>query len=352
MLSIYPRGRGLAPATGLTSLLAATLAVASCSENSTSAQGPVSVADASGSSGGGSGGGGGSSSGSTPVTEDASVTPPPDATTPPAEDGAPEANSPSTDSGENADASGDAQAPCVFCEDFETGQIDPNKWTQYTSTGQTIEIEGQIVAHGKYAMHVQGQSGPSDYALLVTKSAPAALHGTSSFGRVYFYTAPMLTSGHTSMVFAGNVGTGPATGPSPFPKLRYMEVANIHAGWQLGFDLLDISPLVEMVAYPSSKVTVSAWQCLEWDFEDQPDHITMWVNGTQIGTFDNTDIAYSSTGSIPQPGTPIYNGMNSGIIGGFDTFGVGFHDWHPAQPFDLYYDDFVLDTKRIGCLPP
>jgi hypothetical protein len=111
------------------------------------------------------------------------------------------------------------------------------------------------------------------------------------------------------MVFAGNNGGGAANGPGPFPKLRYMEVANISGGWQIGFDLLDLSPLVEEVAYPPGSVPVAAWQCLEWDFEDNPDHITFWINGTQSGTFDNTDIAYYSPNK-PAPGT-IYNGMTA-----------------------------------------
>jgi hypothetical protein len=33
------------------------------------------------------------------------------------------------------------------------------------------------------------------------------------------------------------------------------------------------------------------------------------------------------------------------------TFGVGFHDWHPQRQFDIYYDDLVLDSKRVGCPP-
>jgi len=42
-------------------------------------------------------------------------------------------------------------------------------------------------------------------------------------------------------------------------------------------------------------------------------------------------------------------GTSSGLIGGFDLFYIGFHDWHPAKVFDLYYDDVVLDAKKIGC---
>jgi hypothetical protein len=261
------------------------------------------------------------------------------------------------DSGGALDAANDAPRESgtpdcagLICEDFESGKIDPGKWDTVIS-GSTLAVQQQVVAHGKYAMQVHGAAGPSDWAQLVAKNVPPALKGTTTFGRVYFYITPKpLTSGHTEMIFAGNTGTGTANGPAPFSKLRYMEVSNINGGWQLSFDLLDVGPLVEEVAYPKGQVPTTVWVCLEWEFQDTPDHITMWTDGTQIGVFDDTDVAYASPGPIPQPGAPLYNGKSSDIVGGFDTFGFGFHDWHPQKAFDLYYDDLVLSTTRVGCL--
>jgi hypothetical protein len=45
--------------------------------------------------------------------------------------------------------------------------------------------------------------------------------------------------------------------------------------------------------------------------------------------------------------------MSSGLIGGFAQFGFGFYDRHSQgrSAFDLYYDDIVLSTNRVGCLP-
>jgi hypothetical protein len=130
-----------------------------------------------------------------------------------------------------------------------------------------------------------------------------------------------------------------------------MEISNIHGGWQAGFDLLDISPLVEEVMYPagSPQVPTDAWTCLEWQFTDTPaDTVTFWVDGKVIGTFDNQHVSYPPGHT---PGTPLYNGTSSGLIGGYELFGFGFHDWHPSMAFDLYYDDIVLDTKRVNCTP-
>ncbi len=256
------------------------------------------------------------------------------------------------DAGDAGDAISEAGSGCsgLFCEDFEQGQIDTTKWDLLTGAGGTLMVQQQTVAHGKYALQVHGVAGPSDYGLIVTKKAPASLQG-AHYGRAYFFITPKpLTSGHTQMVFAGMNGTGAANGPGPLPKLRYLEVANINGGWQIGFDLLDIAPLVEEVAYPagSPQVPVVSWTCLEWQFNDQPDSINLWVDGKAIGTFDDQHVSYPSG---HPPGTPLYNGKSSGLIGGFNLFGFGFHDWHPNKPFDIFYDDIVLDVRRVGCLP-
>jgi hypothetical protein len=261
--------------------------------------------------------------------------------------------------GEDAQASADAEpeasaeagAACggLLCEDFEQGQLDPTRWDVQTGAGGTLSIESDLAAHGRYAMHVHGLAGPADYALIVTKNAPSAL-AAGAFGRAYFFITPKpLTSGHTQMTFAGSDGTGTAEGPGPFSKLRYMEVANINGGWQIGFDLLDVSPLVEEVAYPagSPQVPVMTWSCLEWQYSDEPDVVNLWVDGAAIGTFDNEHVSYPGGHT---PGSPLYQGTSSGLIGRYSVFGFGFHDWHPNKPFDLYYDDIVLDTKRVGCL--
>jgi hypothetical protein len=254
-----------------------------------------------------------------------------------------------------AGSAGAAGAPngCagLLCEDFEQGMIDPAKWDLKQGGGGTAVVQTAKVAHGKYALQVHALAGQTeDYAQIVSKGAPAGLKGTH-FGRANFFTTPKpLTSGHTSMVYAGRNGTGTANGPGPFQKLRYMELSNIHGGWQAGMVLLDVAPLVEEVVYPagSPQVPTDAWACLEWQFTDTPDTATFWVDGKAIGTFDDQHVSYPGGHA---PGTPLYNGTSTGLIGGFELFVFGFHDWHPAQAFDLYFDDIVLDVKRVNCLP-
>ena len=220
------------------------------------------------------------------------------------------------------------------------------------ASGGTLALQTQQVAHGKYAARFHGATGPSDdWALLVAKNVPAAMTGTTTFGRAYLYfPAEGASDIHIQFAFAGKNGTGSGAGPAPFPKLHYLEVGSYIGEWQLGFDLLDLSPNVEEVSYSKNHVPTSQWVCVEWRFEDNPDRVTVWMDGAQVATFDDTNVGYASPGPVPKSGGPLYDGTSSNLIGGFESFGFGFHDWHPQKAFDMYYDDVVLDVKRPGCL--
>ena len=248
-------------------------------------------------------------------------------------------------------AGGASPCPGLLCEDFESGSIDPAKWDT-SSKGGTLAVQTQQVAHGKYALHLQGLgSGSDDWATLFAKNAPAALKSATTFGRASMYfSAAVSASLHIQFSFAGSNGTGSGTGPAPLTKLRYLEVGSYNGQWQLSMDIHDVAPNIEDSAYAGTNIPTNKWVCVEWELEDQPERITLWVGGTQAGVFDNMHINYSSDGT--KSGGTFYQGKTSGIIGVFDTFGIGFHDWHPAKAFDVYYDDVVLDTKRIGCPAP
>ena len=230
----------------------------------------------------------------------------------------------------------------LLCEDFESGQIDPAKWTTPTSNGGTFTLQQRIVAHGKYAVQFHGNANLAspDYAYLIWKNAPQSM-AKHNFGRAYFYVTPKPRSDDMGMVFGGTAG---------FPRPTYLSLANHGSGWQFGFIKLSGTPTGEVQAYPPPDIPVGVWTCLEWEFNDQPTSINVWVDGKMIGSLTNEDIAYPSG---HQPGAPLYANANSDLIGAFTDFGIGYYDWHPqGRPaFDLYYDDIVLGTARPGCLP-
>jgi hypothetical protein len=252
--------------------------------------------------------------------------------------------------GSALDAGGDAAAGApgscggVFCEDFELGQLDPAKWSTPALGGATMTVQTKTVAHGKYAVQFHGAASPSsnDYVYIITKTAPAALQ-KHSFGRAYMYMSPQRNDIDMGLVFGGTAG---------FPKPTYMSIANHGTGWQLGFIKLSGAPGGETQTYPPGDIPVAKWTCLEWELNDNPDEMNVWGDGKAIGTLNKNSKVGFCSGGCSQPAS-LYDNKNSGLIGAFTDFGFGFYDWHPmGRPaFDLYYDDIVLSTERVGCMP-
>ena len=247
----------------------------------------------------------------------------------------------------------------IFCEDFEQGQgqLDTTKWEVQKGGGGIEAVQGQTVAHGMYALHVQGTGARGDFAMIMTKNLPPTLQGAGPFfGRAYLYATTNL-SAHIELGFAGttrDAAVAPLITTNGL-NFNYMEFAHIGGSWQLGFDLFNPAPsvakgFVEEASYPPAhdKAPAAKWSCIEWEFGDAPAMMVLWVDGKQIDQFDAQHIDFTSVARTPGS---VLNGQSSGIIGGFTVFGFGFHSWGASTTVDRYYDDIVLDTKRVNCLP-
>lgn len=223
-----------------------------------------------------------------------------------------------------------ATPSCVglFCEDFEKGTLDPAIWDVKVNGGQQMPIvvtQTGLVAHGRYAARFHANPGVVSYNFMITKNPPVALRG-HHFGRAYLMITPMPPANHTEYIYAGTTG---------FPQTQYLEVASAAPlVWQLTYVKL-VQPNTGEDYHSGGKVPVAKWFCLEWEFSDAPDQATVYVDGTQ---------------SFSQK-TFTFGGATTGLVGGFAAFGFGYYVWHPATyAFDIYYDDIVLDTKRVGCI--
>lgn len=187
-----------------------------------------------------------------------------------------------------------------------------------------MQVQGEQVAHGKYAVQFHGAPNVVSYDFIIASHAPAELRG-HHFGRAYFHITPKPPQKHTAFIFAGTAG---------FPKLKYLELAESDLGWQLTYVQLT-DPTGESYTPATGSVPLGKWVCLTWEMNDNPDQIRLSVDGKAAATFD--DISFM--------------GKQSGLVGDFTDFGFGYYAWHPATyAFDVFYDDIVLDTKPVGCL--
>ncbi|HEY2904066.1 MAG TPA: hypothetical protein VGL59_25990 [Polyangia bacterium] len=244
----------------------------------------------------------------------------------------------------------------LFCEDFEQGMIDSAKWNAQMGGSGTLEVQQQIVHSGKYAYHVHGSGASQDFAMIIANNVPAALKGAGPlYGRAYVYANTNVGS-HIELGFAGST-SAPTVAPTITKGMNfnYMEFANYSNSWQLGFDLFAPAPdiakgFVEEASYPPAhdKYPAGTWNCIEWEFGDAPELMVLWVDGKQIDQFDVQHIDYTSVARTPGS---VLNGKSSGVIGGYNFFGFGFHSYGASTTVERYFDDIAIDTKRIGCLP-
>ena len=223
---------------------------------------------------------------------------------------------------------GDAATSCagLFCEDFETGRLDPNIWSLEKGGGQTVAIEDQVVAHGKHSVHFHIPPNVGTYGFIITKGAPAALH-SHYFGRASFYVTPMLPAGNEQLIVAGN-GT--------IPDFDHFFVSVGALGWMRKVVLNTV--VGEEETWGNAPIPSTRWACLEWEMNDVPGRTTLFIDGTAGFPRD------IRLGARPYP------------FEGFAEFGFGYYAASPnngppvAYPIDVYYDDIVLSTARIGCL--
>ena len=86
------------------------------------------------------------------------------------------------------------------------------------------------------------------------------------------------------------------------------------------------------------------WFLLEWEFNDDPATIAMWIDGERLMDTINGEKVDTVKFAWPKGSTTV-----SGIVGGFKEFGFGARVWGaPPAGFDVYYDDIAIGTARIG----
>lgn len=222
------------------------------------------------------------------------------------------------------DASPTGSKAPLFAEDFESGELSKAVWTQDVTGGNLIEVQREKVAHGNFALRVRCPA-PSNktWAFIMTRHVPEALR-QHHYGRAYLFVTPKPPARHTILIMAGTTG---------FPKNKFEEIATTDGKWQLTY--VDLRPNGDKEDYHSGgTVPLNQWFCLEWEFNDHPNRVAIWIDGKPVY---ETGFVRKGTGDITD------------LVGGFDEFAFGFRLWGAApESFDVYFDDIAFDTKRIG----
>jgi len=188
--------------------------------------------------------------------------------------------------------------------------------------GPTITVEKDVVAHGKNAVLVHYPANSKAYAFLVAKNLPDSLK-SHFFGRAYVQFPKAPPNAHDVFITVGNAG---------FPTSNFLELGLRQNKAQLSYqqNAAGVTRGETMIAGPA--YPVGKWFCLEWEFNDSPDNITVWIDGTKV---NDNKVAFQ--------------GKNTDLVKGFSEFALGFRSWgNVPAAFDVYYDDIAYGTGRIG----
>ncbi len=237
----------------------------------------------------------------------------------------------------------------LFCDSFEddsVAQAPGAPWRASLSGGATANVDEAQAFSGTKAVHVNAPVGAANrrgYIALDQGSAanifPAA--ATNMFGRamMYLQTIPNADAHWTFIQ-----GEGRSADDRYNALYRYggqhqngaQFMANYETTDNIGTDCYDHS---------ASTMPAAAWTCVEWHFVVATNEMQFWLNGAEL-----TDLHVIDRGE----------GCGGTGLGGqwlappaFQTLYLGWEHYQaPANDINLWLDDVVVDTERVGCPAP
>jgi hypothetical protein len=236
----------------------------------------------------------------------------------------------------------------LFCEGFESAALGALTAPWRTSANNaTVNVDELQAFGGSKAAHVNApQAGTYHrgyFALDQGSSAgifPAV--ATEMYGRAMVYL-PVLPNADVHWTFIQ--GEGRAADGTHNALYRYGGQHENGAQLMANYETTDPGPNTDCWDHSASLLPVAQWTCVEWHFIVPSNEMQFWLNGTEL-----TDIHVTGMGE----------GCVANDLGGqwlappaFQTLYLGWeHYQQTMNPIDLWMDDIVVDTRRVGCPAP
>jgi hypothetical protein len=228
-----------------------------------------------------------------------------------------------------------------LCEDFESGQLDMQRWKLNKPSASASITVDDIHAHtGKYAVHIKVVPNQQSTAMInETVTFPSTTN--AFYARMFVYFSPDIPVAgganpdmHTGFLLGngnndrGNVQAG--VGLSGFGSAKQ---------W-LSYSIFYASPKFEFGPSSKSLIAANQWQCVEL-FEDGSDPKTeirqIWV--------DDKELTELKTDSAKAAG-----GQSNHLPPKWASVSFGIWEYHPIPVLsDMWIDDIRVSSKKIGC---
>jgi hypothetical protein len=246
-----------------------------------------------------------------------------------------------------ADTAGDAAKPgcppgALLCEDFEGyaggPTLAPNWMTD--TTGGTVQVDGTKPFTGTKAVHFTATASTANLLQIWKQGAPLfPVKNNTFYGRVMMWLTRQPTGGvHFNTVQAN--GLLPNT--TQIAKYAYGAMyEELIAGYtvrptETALPTIDCGKRTGTTGYP-----VGRWVCAEWKFDGANDELHYWLDGVAQTAVDV--VKGDGTCGV---NTPTGNRWQAPV---FDKLMLGWYSQAYAMPVELWMDDIVISTDKVGC---
>jgi hypothetical protein len=226
----------------------------------------------------------------------------------------------------------------ILCDGFEdaaNGIPNPADWTisaPNCSGSGTIAIDTAVAHSGNQSLRIDGQGGYCNH-VFIANSAVSSL-GPVVYGRYYLKMNKALSANHvTFQTMKDNGDSG--------KDLRMGGQSQIFM-WNRESDDATLPELGPIGIAMSVQPPANAWTCVEFSIDQSQGHLQTWIDGSAVTSLQ--------VDGIPTPEFDrawLQRGTWSPALADFK---LGWESYG-SDANTLWFDDVVLDSKRIGCNP-
>jgi len=269
--------------------------------------------------------------------------------TPPDASDAKPVDASAADTGDEPSASDAASLPCpagaLLCEDFDeyASATDLAASWKVTATAATMTVDATKPFHatGK-SLHIVAPAGTPN-AVIVKEGAPLfPIAGNVMYGRVMVWLTQTPAGNYhwNNFQSAGIIPTSMRYGKYGWGGQN----GKVLAGYTVRLDPSDAA-LVDCSNPSASAMPEKKWACLEWKFDGVANEMHYWFDGVLLADVD-----------VVGKGTRCVNQGDLGSTWLAPTFAnltVGWQQYQASTgALELWMDDLVMSTQRIGCPAP
>jgi hypothetical protein len=241
-------------------------------------------------------------------------------------------------------------ATALFCDDFEDdalGQFPGAPWQNQTGSGATVRVDALQAFSGTHAVHVNSPAGAYRRGYFSLQNGSGVFPGASRemFGRemLWLDATPNATVHWTIIQAEGRAANG-----THDAYYRYGGQQQGGAGFMANYET-NMGVSTDCYSHSATRIPTQAWACVEWHFSVATNEMQMWLNGREL-----TDLHV-----IDRPTTAGSGCLGNGVNGewlappAFTTLHLGWEQYQQhTNDTNLWVDDVVISTERVGCPAP